>query len=69
MCWTQQHSRSKIKARAKPIIYTKHQANEAKKMRFMGVNLTVRNWDEVFTASDVDEKVNIFTTTLNNPIN
>ena len=28
--------------------------------------LQIESWDEVFNASNVDEKVNIFSTTLNN---
>ena len=33
-------------------------------LRSLGLKLNLESWDAVFNTSDVDEKVNIFTTTL-----
>ena len=35
-------------------------------IRSLGLKLNLESWDAVFNASDVDEKVNIFTTALKN---
>ena len=35
-------------------------------IRSLGLKLNLESWDAVFNTSDVDEKVNIFTTTLKN---
>ena len=57
------HYEPKIKEKTK-LYSTMHQTNEAREHSIPDVKLNSESWDAVFNASDVDEKVNIFTTIL-----
>ena len=55
----------KIKEKIKPIVRRIRQM-KPENIRSLGLKLNLESWDEVFNASNVDAKVNIFTSTLNN---